>query len=363
MLNALDAHAWAELEIAAEPCLLGHLIQSTTRGFLCGQTGVGKSMLLHGMAGGMASGEGFLHWRSDRASRVLVVDGEMPSLLIKQRLHDMLRRAAPIEPGMLTLYSPDRAEDFAAMMPELGKLEPLNTDAGQEFVVALVEMIKPDVVIFDNVMSLTPGVQKEEEAFAGAMPLVRWLSQRRIGQVWGDHMGRAGGHQYGPTTKSWTFDTNGMLDPLLGEKRAPQELAFTLSFEPPHGKARRRTPENWRDFETVIIRLKDDRWTGEPVDPLAAAQAADVPPSRVPFYDALVAAVGKSSLGAGQTTLDAWQDECLRRGLVEKPPPDKETWQERGARFRLFRTAKSDLLAARCIAIQDDVVTDLKGRW
>jgi hypothetical protein len=32
------------------------------RAFLAGCTGIGKTMFIYGMVGGMASGQGFLHW-------------------------------------------------------------------------------------------------------------------------------------------------------------------------------------------------------------------------------------------------------------------------------------------------------------
>ena len=111
-------------------------------------------------------------------------------------------------------------------------------------------------------------------------------------------------------------------------------------------KARRRTPSNWQDFETHTIRLAEDRWTSQATTPRKAA--GKLAPARKPFYDALVAAIGKSPVGTNSTTLPTWELECLRRGLIERPPPDgeKENWQQRGSRDRNYRKAKSDLLAA-----------------
>jgi hypothetical protein len=45
------------------------------------------------------------------------------------------------------------------------------------------------------------------------------------------------------STKSWRFDTVGLMLPL-NDEREPHETAFTLSFD----KARRRTPDNWDEF-------------------------------------------------------------------------------------------------------------------
>jgi hypothetical protein len=82
----------------------------------------------------------------------------------------------------------------------------------------------------------------------------------------------------------------------------------------------------------------------------------------VPFYDALVAAIGKSATARGVTSIDAWQHECARRSLIEKGS-DKETGRERKARLADWARAKSEFIAAKWISIDGDAVADLKGRW
>ena len=94
--DAMDVNAWAALDIPPEPRLLGHLVTPTTRLFLVGSTGIGKTLLAYELAAGMASGRGFLSWTCDRPSRWLIIDGEMPTPLIKRRCADvMLHRHAP----------------------------------------------------------------------------------------------------------------------------------------------------------------------------------------------------------------------------------------------------------------------------
>jgi hypothetical protein len=363
----LSIQVWAERPMPAPDRLLGDLLTTTSRMFLVGRTGLGETLLGFAIACGMATGAGFLHWRCSRPVRVLLIDGEMPAELIKARAVDALRRIDKLPPpGDLVIYSRDVEDEFAERFPTLGKMEPLNTERGQQFVLALIaELGGVDVVIFDNVMSLIAGDQKDEVPWSETLPLVQSLSGKRIGQLWLDHTGHNADRQYGSSTKGWRFDTIGIMTPLPDDQRIKHEVAFTLSFEHP-GKARRRTPDNWADFEMCTIRLADDRWTSEaavasgPQKPIGK-----VPPTRQPFYDALVAAISKSATGPGRTTLPTWELECLRRGLIERPAAEapKEHWQHRDARYRAFRKAKSDLLAAKWIAVEDDLVTDLKGRW
>jgi hypothetical protein len=264
----LSIHAWADRDLPAPDRLLGDLVTRTSRMFLVGRTGLGKTLLGLAMACGMASGEGFLHWRSSRPARVLVIDGEMPGELIRQRAIDALRRAGIKPPTHnLLIYSRDAEDAFAQLFPSLGKLQPLNTEAGQKFVLDLINEIGGvDVVFFDNVMSLVAGDQKDEIPWSDTLPLVQALTAQQVGQVWLDHTGHNADRQYGSSTKAWRFDSVGIMTSLPEEQRQPHEVAFTLSFEPP-GKARRRTPDNWQDFKTCIIRLREDQWIEEDATP------------------------------------------------------------------------------------------------
>ena len=62
-------------------------------------------------------------------------------------------------------------------------------------------------------MSLAPGNQKDEEVWAGCIPLVEYLSRYGIAQIWADHTGHNTTRQYGSSTKSWRFDALAMLTP------------------------------------------------------------------------------------------------------------------------------------------------------
>ncbi len=205
-----------------------------------------------------------LYERERWPARVLIIDGEMPGELIKARSIDALRRVT-LPPGTvaLTIYSRDMEEQIGRQFPTLGTLAPLNTDAGQNFVNALIGALGGvDVVIFDNVMSLVAGDQKDEIPWSETLPLVSSLTTKRIGQIWLDHTGHNTDRQYGSATKAWRFDAVGVMTPLADGQLERGAVGFSLSFEHP-GKARRRTPDNWSDFETCTIRLHEDRWTSD----------------------------------------------------------------------------------------------------
>src|SRR5215469_656179 len=121
LASVLDAHKWAALTIPPETKLLGELITPATRTFLIGTTGIGKTMFGYDIVGAMTSGAGLLHWKCDRASKWLVIDGEMPTSLIKKRISEVLGRY-PIAAGNLTIYSTGRAEELAKQIPGLGEM-------------------------------------------------------------------------------------------------------------------------------------------------------------------------------------------------------------------------------------------------
>jgi hypothetical protein len=344
----LDIHAWAALDIPPEPKLLGDLITPSTRMFVVGRTGLGKTLFLHAMAAGMASGQGFLHWRSAGPSRWLILDGEMPSALIKARAEDTIRRTE-IPPGNLVIYSLDRAEEFARLIPGLGVLAPINTEAGQQFVLRLAEAVRAEGIGFDNVMSLVAGDQREETPWTETLPLVAELSKRRIAQIYLDHTGHNSDRQYGSAVKAWRMDAVGMMTPLPDTQR-DREVAFSLSFEPP-GKARRRTPDNWDDFAPCTIRLQEDQWTSEVTKPVGKLTQA----CRL-WHSALLDALSRPSDTPGRTTRAMWFAEAARTGLVEAIA-DGETRSQRERKHARLRKYSTELRIAGLIGIDGETVT------
>jgi hypothetical protein len=262
LVAELDIHHWAELDVPKEERLLGELITPGTRTFLIGTTGIGKTLFGYEIVAAMAAGTGFLHWSCDRPSRWLVIDGEMPTILIKSRIND-IRARHKVPAGNMLLYSAGRAEEMAKLIPALGEMPPLNTPEGHAWVMRVARILKVEGILFDNLMSLSPGNHTELDAWLKTVPLVAMLSIAGIAQVWLDHSGWDGSRQFGTSSKAWRFDSAGNMKPLPEDQRQTNETAFTLSFEPP-GKARRRTPENWRDFQPHTIRLADGQWSSEP---------------------------------------------------------------------------------------------------
>jgi hypothetical protein len=112
---------------------------------------------------------------------VIYVDGEMSAELLRQRAIDMTKRAGRDDlRDNLMLISADWAQELAKLFPTLPAFAPLNSKVGQEFVRALCRMLKPDLVVMDNVQSLLVGNMREEEPWNDTTPLVRWLTSQQM---------------------------------------------------------------------------------------------------------------------------------------------------------------------------------------
>lgn len=356
VVRYLDIKTWAEKDIPPPDKILGELVTTTTRMFLVGRTGLGKTLLGMGMAYAAARGVNFAHWECTRPVRVLYIDGEMPAELIKERARVMLGDSREtLGDGFLQVFAADTMEDFAARFPALGEFAPLNTEAGQLFFKGLIQTVGPiDLVIFDNVMSLITGDQKDEVPWSETLGLVSWLTSQRIGQIWLDHTGHNTDRQYGSATKAWRMDAVGLMAPLEGD--TSDDLAFTLSFEHP-GKARRRTPDNRQDFSTRILRLQGGLWTSEPVGrrverPVKLRGRAER------FYEALIRALD----GHGRASVAGWINECIGASLIQRAEANESRAASK-SRMGDFYRSKSELLHAKWIVIDQNTVTDLRGKW
>jgi hypothetical protein len=287
------------------------------------------------LAGHGGAGVDFLHWRIPRPIRALYVDGEMSNRLFKLRGQDVVRRLSVHPKGLHLLNRQD-----APGMP------PLNTEAGAAFIHEVIDRIGGiDFIDLDNVMSLTDGSMKDEEAWQQTLPFVDSLTRRCIGQLWTHHTGYDTSHGYGTKTREWQMDTV-----LIGTaaKRADTDVSFTIEFT----KARERTPETRRDFDPVTVALINDEW----VSSTPKVEAQPPTPTGAKFLAALVDVFAGSDpvtfQGWKAVKIDHWRLECERMGLIEKDRPN-------GARA-LFSKYRIELITRNHIACNNDLVWIIK---
>jgi len=322
---------WRARDMPEPDCLMGNWMTTTSRILQVAPTGIGKTNLAIHLGMASAAGKDFLHWGGRRPSKLLYVDGEMSRRLLKQRIIDAERRLGEAPAGFHALSHED-----------LSDFRPLNTQAGQGQIESVIAKIgQLDFAIFDSVMCLTIGDMKEEAPWNQAMPWIRSLTQRNIGQLWVNHTGHDETRQYGTKTREWQMDTVLFQEPV---KREGTDVSFNLEFR----KARERTPATRADFRPVRVALVGDAWIYEEVDAMARRSPS---PTALKFLDALYNVLADSPrIVGGRPTVnsDSWKDECVRLGLIDRASkPDNAR--------ALFSKYRRELVVAGRVACDGDL--------
>jgi hypothetical protein len=260
-----------------------------------------------------AAGLPFLHWDAGQAVRVLYIDGEMPRRVMKERLADAVHRlgltANP--PANMHLLSHEDIPD--------GVWQPLNTAKGQAVIEQQIERIGGvGLVMFDNVMSLVAGDQREEVGWTQVLPWIRSLTRRGIAQLWLNHTGLDTTRAYGTKTREWQMDNVIHLDRI---ERDDTDVSFELKFT----KARERTPLTRDDFRDMTVALINNEWRWE-AQLAGGAKLVPMSPNGAKFYEALCAATaasGKKYNSSPAASFDEWKVQCQRMGLIDYSEKEK----------------------------------------
>ena len=116
--------------------------------------GIGKTHLALGTAWAVASGGGFLRWTTPAGAwRVLLLDGEMPGVLLQERLARVagVSERTPIMPDYLRIAAADLVRDG---------LPDLSDPASQQFYADIIA--DADLVVVDNLSTICRGLKENE---------------------------------------------------------------------------------------------------------------------------------------------------------------------------------------------------------
>ena len=242
----LTPAAWAARPLERPDLLMGELFTTTSRVLIAADTGLGKSMFGLALAFAMRLGQGFLHWRSHRPARVLVLDGEMPRDLLQERI-----RIACAWFGV----EPPEAGLFILSREDMEDMPPLDSEDGHAWLLAVIEAVGGiDFVVLDNCACLAAGDLREETTWRAMVPLARELSKRKIGQLWLHHVGHDKSKVYGSRAFAWQMDAVGVGTAV---SRPGADVSMKIEWQ----KARRRNPANRGDFETIHMTLEGSVWS------------------------------------------------------------------------------------------------------
>lgn len=220
------------LKIEARKPIIDPFLTERSLSMIYAKRGVGKTWLALQLGLSISNGTKFLEWPVEEPRSVLYVDGEMPLSDLTDRIMQLSGQSPPEKLMLLPserLFLEDRPlvindkKDQQRILEALDDLE----QRGK----------RPDVVIFDNISSLTSGM--DENSNSDLDTLLAWfikLRHRGYAVVIVHHAGKSG-QQRGASRREDLLDTSILLEELPRDARlASSGACFSLSFEKSRGK-------------------------------------------------------------------------------------------------------------------------------
>ncbi len=175
------------------------------------ERGVGKTHVALGTAWAIHVGAGFLRWRAPQRRRVLLLDGEMPAVALKERLARIAEVSEhPAQRANLKIAAADLTRDG---------LPDLSDPAAQRLYSKVVE--DADLVIVDNM--------KENDADSWT-PVQNWALQlRRAGKsvILIHHAGKSGRQREPAAKRTYSTPLSGYAGPRTTRRTRAPASRFT----------------------------------------------------------------------------------------------------------------------------------------
>ena len=271
--------------------------------------GLGKSWFVHQLALCLARGVKFFDWLVPRECRVLLVDGEMPSAVLQKRFSILAGKALP--DGLDILPSESLWQDGNP----LNLNDPATQDRFQKMLDArAVKGLKPDLIIIDNLSSLTSGTDENDNgALDGLLHWQMGLRHQGYAVLLVHHAGKGpNGDQRGASRREDLLDTCIRLSAPLNLPEPARGACFEISFS--KTRDQRPTP----DKLTVALALDNG---GEAEWKVIQAMSDDIRVLKA-IHD--YAPKSQNSLatflGCTSTTAGKKLGPLLQRKLAEKAP-------------------------------------------
>lgn len=208
--------------------------------------GVGKTHLQLGIAVAVASGGSFLKWSAPKPRGVLILDGEMPAVVLQERLARIVATADGELQAPLKIITPDLQPRG---MPDLASTE------GQEQINTHIDD-DIDLIVVDNLSTLVrSGKENEGDSWAPVQAWALSLRQRGKSVLFIHHSGK-GGNQRGTSRREDVLDTVIALR-HAADYRPEDGAAFEVHFE----KARGIHGDDVAPFEARLVADANARTT------------------------------------------------------------------------------------------------------
>lgn len=296
-LKAISAEEFLALTIPPREFLLDPWLPSQGVVMVYSQRGVGKTYFALGAAYAVASAGRFLKWEAPEARRVLYIDGEMPAVVMQERMAGIAASSEKSPPkGFLRLITPDLQE---AGIPDLS--EP----ASQAEVDQL--LAGAELLILDNISTLfRTGAENEAESW---LPIQEWvLRQRRRGvsTMLIHHAGK-GGQQRGTSRREDILDTTIKLA-RPSDYQPTEGARFEVHFD----KARGLYGDETKSFE-VQMETRDGEvfWTMKNMDKRLTERVAAC------LNEGLTQREAAKELDVHASTISRQRKKAVEDGLID----------------------------------------------
>lgn len=246
MLATLTLDRWPAMNLPPRDWLIEGFLSTTTRMMIVGQTGAGKTLFALDLAAALATGGRMLDWPVKRSCRVMYLDGELPAETMQERTEAVTKVFGPS--ANLLILNRD-------VIPK-GWMEPLNWDQGEAWLLKMVEVWKPDVIVYDSIAFLTLIDLKKPEEWQRVAALMNRLTGQRIGQILMHHTGYDASRSYGDATKEWNQDTVLTLAKPEDDDDENPSGRVIMRFS----KARNRTPKTNHLYKAATLQRMDTGW-------------------------------------------------------------------------------------------------------
>ena len=196
-LKAVTIEEFFQMKLPPREMLLGPWLPSQGLVMVFAGRGVGKTYFALAAAYAVASGGQFLKWEAPKARRVLYVDGEMPGVVMQERLAGIVGASDKEAPGdFLRLITPD--------LQEYG-IPDLATPEGQERIEQ--QLAGAELVVLDNLSTLCrSGAENETESWGVVQEWALSLRRRGISVMYVHHAGKSG-QQRGTSAREDVLDS------------------------------------------------------------------------------------------------------------------------------------------------------------
>ena len=221
-LIAHDLESFLQIDFPPREKMLGEWLFRQSICMIYAARGVGKTYVALNIAYAVASGGDYLGWDAPAPQGVLYLDGEMPGVMMQERLAEIGAYSGPIQ-APLVIINPDQ---------QSGSMPNLSTATGQSLVEEhITDEIK--LIIIDNISTLTRGNENDGQQWEIMQAWILRLRARGFSVILVHHAGKTGAQR-------GTSKREDILDTVLNLKRPPsydpsEGAKFQIHFEKARG--------------------------------------------------------------------------------------------------------------------------------